>query len=207
MNEPAGPVVWAERSDAASVADHLAAVIGRPAQTVLAVPGGRTPLPIFEALAARDLPWNGTSFGLTDDRMVSADHPASNLGLLRRAFGGTGAKIRALEVGSKPLRYDLVWVGMGEDGHVASIFPNAVDGLPQAPAAVRTIPDPLPPEAPFERVTLTLGAMANCVEMILVIKGPRKRDLVMDALDGRSNLPIGRLLALLPSPLTIYWTP
>jgi 6-phosphogluconolactonase len=73
-------------------------------------------------------------------------------------------------------------------------------------AAVRTMPDPLPPEAPFERVTLPMAALLNTDELILVIRGPEKRALLDAAIRQEHDLPIALLLARLSSPLTIYWS-
>ena len=200
-------VIWAERGDAEAVADRVASVIAQAGAKTLAVPGGRTPVPILKALAARGLDWAGAEVWPTDDRVVSADHPASNFGMLRRTFGGTGAMLRPLEPSARPPRFDLVWLGMGEDGHVASVFPNACDAIPVAPAVAEVTPDPLPPEAPFARLTLTLGALADCGAMILVVSGAGKRAVIEDAIAGRSDLPIARLLRILSAPPTIYWTP
>lgn len=199
--------IWAERGDAGAVADHIASAIARPGAKRLAVPGGRTPAPILEALAARGLDWTGAEIWPTDDRVVPAGHPASNFGMLQRTLGGTGATLRPLEPGMRPPRFDLAWLGMGEDGHVASIFSNVQDAIPLAPAVVEVTPDPLPPEAPFARLTLTLGALADCGAMILVVSGSGKRAVIEDALAGRSDLPISRLLRILSAPPTIYWIP
>lgn len=198
-------VRWSDGGDAA-VADHVARVVDRPERSRLAVPGGATPVPIFEMLAARELPWDRVTIMPIDDRLVPAGHPASNFGLLQRMLGTTGADLEPIEAGVTPDHFDLVWIGMGADGHVASIFPNAVDDLPTEPSAVRTWPDPLPPEAPFERVTLTFDALTDADDMIIVIKGGAKRDVLEEAQAGRNDLPVARLLARRRSPLTVYWS-
>lgn len=200
-------VIWADRGDAHAVADHVASVIARPGAKALALPGGRTPAPILEELAARKLDWMDTHVVPTDDRRVPADHLASNIGLLRRVLGNTGAALHPLHADVRPPRFDLVWLGMGVDGHVASIFPGAVQALTLDSCVLEVTPDPLPPGAPFARLTLTLGALIACDAMIIVIAGAAKRAVVEDALAGRSNLPIAHLLRHLPAPPTLYWTP
>lgn len=189
-------------ADPEDVADRLANVLTR-ADAVVAVPGGRTPLPIFEALAHRDV--RGTVW-LVDDRIVPHDHAASNFGLLSRALGDTSLSLVPLEEGASVPRFDLVWLGMGADGHVASIFPNALDALVAGRTVVRTRPDPLPPEAPFERLTLTIEALANTEAAILVITGNDKRRVLEDALAGTRDLPISRYIKALSAPLTVYWS-
>ena len=144
---------------------------------------------------------------LSDDREVPHDHVASNFGALVRALVGTGATLIPLEAGAVPPRLDLCWVGMGADGHVASIFPNVDLPVDNPPAVVKTLPDPLPPEAPFPRVTLNYAALANGGELILVVRGEEKRAILQRAIAGDSDLPIARLLAAAKGPVTIYWSP
>lgn len=187
--------------DPEAVADHLAQVLNS-AQAIVAAPGGKTPLPILEALARRDV--SGTVW-LVDDRIVPHDHPASNYGLLSRTLAGTELALVALEDGASVPHFDLVWLGMGADGHIASIFPNAMNDLAQGRTVVRTRPDPLPLEAPFDRLTLTLEALADTSEAILVISGEPKRRVLEEALEGLSDLPISRFVARLTAPLTVYW--
>jgi 6-phosphogluconolactonase len=199
-------VTWAEHADDGAVADHLAGIITRPGVTRLAVPGGSTPIPILRCLGQRDLGRAQAELTLTDDRLVPHDHPASNLGLLQRNLHDSPLHLLPLEPGDRPGRFDLVWIGMGADGHIASIFPNQAESLIGGADAQRTLPDPLPPEAPFERVTLPLQALLNADELILVIRGPEKRALLEAALRRDHNLPIAMLLERLSVPLTIYWS-
>jgi 6-phosphogluconolactonase len=195
-------IVWAEHADCGAVADDLAGVITRPGVSRLAVPGGSTPIPILRCLGRRDLGRARAVLTLTDDRLVPHDHPASNYGLLERSLAETPLKSLPLEPGDRPGRFDLVWIGMGADGHIASIFPNEAERLLAGDAAVRTMPDPLPPEAPFERVTLPLQALLDADELMLVIRGAEKRALLEAAIRQDHNLPIAMLLARLSSPLT-----
>jgi 6-phosphogluconolactonase len=199
--------VWAKPADAAAVADRVAGTISRGRPVRLALPGGRTPIPIFEMLKARDLPWEAAELWLTDDRIVPRDHPASNFGLLSHAFGETAATLHPLADGDAPPHFDLVWLGMGADGHVASIFPNLTLAEDGAPAVLRVTPDPLPPEAPFDRLTLNLPALTATDEIILVVSGDEKRTVLEAAIAGERNLPVGRLIARATCPVTIFWSP
>jgi len=199
-------IVWAEHGDSGAVVDHLAGVITRPGLSRIAVPGGSTPIPILQKLARRDLGRAQAELTLTDDRLVPPEHPASNYGLLQRSLDGAALGLLPLEPGDRPGRFDLVWIGTGGDGHIASIFPNDAERLIEGDTAVRTTPDPLPPEAPFERVTLPMAALLDAEELILVIRGQEKRALLEAALRRDHNLPIAMLLDRLAAPLTIYWT-
>jgi 6-phosphogluconolactonase len=201
--------VWADRGDAAAVADHIAGIVApaRSRPVRLALPGGRTPVPIFDMLKARDLSWAATELWPTDDRIVPHDHPASNFGLLSRAFGATAATLYPLIEGATPPRFDLVWLGMGADGHVASIFPNLALPEDGAPAVLRVTPDPLPPEAPFDRLTLNLPALTATDQIMLVLAGDEKRAVLEAAIAGTRELPVARLIARATCPITIFWSP
>lgn len=196
---------WTADGSDRAVADHLAARIRAGARRI-GVPGGRTPAAIFALLAQEDLPWDELHFVLVDDRLVPPDHPASNFVLLANAFAGRPVRIDPLAEGPWSLGpLDLVWLGMGADGHVASIFPGSDVTPDLPPAVVRTRPDPLPPEAPFERLTMTLALLASAAQMILVIRGPEKRAVLEDAIAGRNRLPVAQLLHAAKSPVTIFW--
>ena len=198
-------ISWAARADVEDVADHIAAVIGQKGSHQLAVPGGRTPLPIFETLSRRTLPWGTVSLMLTDDRIVPDRHPASNHGKLSAAFDATAAHIVKLKEGMSVPKLDLVWLGMGADGHIASLFPNMDPQMTGEPKVVQTRPDPLPPEAPFDRITLNLDALVRTREIMLVVRGCDKKRVLDDAIAGKNDLPVARLFAAANCPITIFW--
>ena len=197
---------WAGDGSDAAVANAVAAVVERPGPKTLALPGGSTPAKIFACLARRgDLPWATVTLMPTDERDVPPEHPASNYGTLIRLWGTSGAAVVPLVRGAVPGRFDLVWLGMGADGHIASLFPNSDPDPAASPEIIAVSPDPLPPEAPFARLTLTLSALANAREIIVVIRGTTKRTLIEAAAAGLNDLPIARLLRL--APVTVFWSP
>jgi len=200
------PICWAAKADVESIADHVGAIIKRPGNHWLAVPGGKTPLPIFEILSRRTLPWGMVSLMLTDDRIVPQNHPASNQGKLDAAFDATPAHVAKLEVGSCLPLFDLVWLGMGADGHIASLFPNMEPNAAGTPAIIRARPDPLPPEAPFERLSLNLAALTQAKEIMLVVRGCDKKRVLDEAIAGENDLPIARLFAAARCPINIFWS-
>lgn len=161
----------------------------------ITVPGGSTPFPILAELVTRDLDFGRLAVWPNDDRIVPEDHEASNTGKLRALLEPIGARVVALGEDSAPPRFALTWLGMGEDGHIASLFPNT-DPDPADPARVRRLtPDPLPPHAPFDRITLTMPALLASEALVFVIRGDAKRAVFEGALAGESDLPIARLLA------------
>lgn len=202
-------VTWADHGDAAAVAAHLAAAITREGARRLAVPGGSTPVAIFDKLSTMDLPWSDLTLMLTDDRIVAKDHQASNFGKLTKAFADSDANLIELTDGMTPPRADLVWVGMGADGHIASLFPTMqapVQGDEASPLVVRTVPDPLPSEAPFERLSLNMAALIDTNAIIIVVRGDDKKTILEQAIKEEHDLPIAKLIKTASCPITIFWS-
>lgn len=158
------------------------------------VPGGSTPFPILAELARRPLPWGRISVWPGDDRIVAEEHPASNVGRIRALLEPVGARVVALSEEADPPRFALAWLGMGTDGHVASLFPNTSPRVDDPRRVRRLTPDPLPPEAPFDRLSLTIPALLASDELVFVIRGADKRALFEAALRGENDLPVARLL-------------
>ena len=178
------------------IAEQLATALAATAGPVaIALPGGSTPFPILAELVKHPLGWDRVVAYPGDDRLVPEDHPASNIGKLRALLEPVGAQVMALDRDTAPPHFALVWLGMGADGHIASLFPNT-DPQADDPALVRRLtPDPLPPEAPFDRITLTIPALLACDAMMFVIRGADKRAVFDEALAGAHDLPVARLLA------------
>jgi 6-phosphogluconolactonase len=186
---------WSDADIAAWLADRLKQALAEREGTVaITVPGGSTPFPIFAELAKHDLAWDRLEIWPGDDRCVPADHEASNYGRLAAALAETGAKVVELTEDKHPPHFALAWLGMGLDGHVASLFPNT-DPQVDDPAQVRRLtPDPLPPEAPFDRVTLTLSKLLASETLMFVVRGADKLALFEAAARGENDLPVARLL-------------
>ena len=198
-----------EGADAGAIADWLEARLrGALAKTsgpvAITVPGGSTPFPIMEALAGRDLAWPRLEIWPGDDRIVPDDHPASNTGKIRALFEPLGASVATLTADARPPHFALAWLGMGEDGHIASLFPNTDPQVDDPRAVRRLTPDPLPPEAPFDRLTLTIPALLDSDELLFVIRGEDKRALFEAALRGEHDLPVARLLGAARQPVTCF---
>ena len=196
-------------ADDGAIAGWLGERIGRALSVTggpvaVTVPGGSTPFPILERLAAMDLDWSRVTVWPGDDRQVPEDHPASNTGKIRALMEPTGAEVVALTVMEQVPHFAFAWLGMGGDGHIASLFPNT-DPRPDEPQRIiRLTPDPLPPEAPFDRITLTIPALLDSDELVFVIRGIDKRAVFDAAARGESDLPVARLLAAAHQPVTCF---
>jgi 6-phosphogluconolactonase len=228
---------WWEYDSVDEMADAVAGDIGFIVESavdarneaLLALPGGSTPLPIFAKLADAKLPWKRVTIVPSDDRLVPMDNELSNVRAIARAFLPVGARVIPITADISDYRLagnsadarlqdlhwppDLVWLGMGSDGHTASIFngPDLDDALnaPKARRAVGVMPDPLPKEAPVPRVTLTRSAILAARTILITIRGEEKRALLEQAIEAghSSKLPIGRVLAEVEQPIDIHWCP
>lgn len=228
---------WWEYNDVAELAEAVAGDVGFIIESavearnasLLALPGGKTPVPVFDKLARAKLPWKKVTIIPTDERLVAVQDELSNARLLASSFMKAGARV--VPIGGEnddvdaagniadarlqdlPWPPDLVWLGMGADGHTASIFdgPDLQKALdaPKARRAVGVRPEPLPAEAPVARVTLTRAALLSSRTLIITITGDEKRALLEQAIaDGHSSrLPIGRVLAEAEQPIDIHWAP
>ena len=187
------------------LAAHLSAVLAKAEGPIaITIPGGSTPFPILALLAERKLDWTRIAVWPGDDRIVPEDHPASNAGRIRAALEPLGATVVALVERAQPPHFALTWLGMGGDGHIASLFPNT-DPRADDPLLLRRLaPDPLPPEAPFDRLSLTIPALLNSDALVFVIRGDDKRALFAAARRGANDLPIARVLKAAHQPVTCF---
>jgi 6-phosphogluconolactonase len=170
----------------------------------ISVPGGSTPFPILQTLAKSPIDWRRLTVWPGDDRLVPEDHPASNTGRIRALLEPLGAEVVRLNVMEQVPHFALVWLGMGEDGHIASLFPNTDPQVDERERIIRLTPDPLPPEAPFERVTLTLPALLDSDELLFVIRGAEKRRILEQAIRGDSDTPVARLMRAARQKVTCF---
>lgn len=179
--------LWLEQRLAAALATT-------PGDVAISVPGGSTPFPILKELVRATLTWPRIEVWPGDDRIVAEDHPASNVGRIRALLEPAGARIVPLSEDAEPPHFALVWLGMGNDGHIASLFPNTSPRVNDPEPVRRLTPDPLPPEAPFDRLSLTIPALLTSDELLFVVRGAEKRALFEAAAAGENDLPVARLL-------------
>ena len=182
----------------------VAALAASDGSIAITIPGGSTPFPILARLDPAAVDWSRIVVWPGDDRVVDEAHPASNVGRIRSALESLGATVVALTDGAQPPHFALTWLGMGADGHIASLFPNT-DPQADDPLPVRRlVPDPLPPEAPFARLSLTIPALLDSDALVFVIRGADKRAVFDAALAGEHDLPVARLLRAARQPVTCF---
>lgn len=201
---------------ARAVAAQLAAGLAARGHATLVGTGGRSPGPVYDRLAQVPLPWREITVTLSDERCVPADHPDANLRILReRLLDGPAADARVLPLWPAPrvadvaaaMPFDAVMLGMGEDGHIASLIPGdpGLDAALTTADLLRLVPAGLG-RPPLPRITLTLSALASARSLFLLIAGRTKREVIRRALEGE-DLPVGRLVAQSAAPVRIFWEP
>ncbi|MGZ6037087.1 MAG: 6-phosphogluconolactonase [Phenylobacterium sp.] len=216
------PEIYPDQTSlAGAAADGIAAVL-RHALTQrghasLVGTGGRSPGPVYDRLCRMDLDWAHVAVTLSDERHVDVESPNSNARLLReRLFVGRAAAAQFLPltdyaegVLKKLLPFDAVMLGMGEDGHIASLIPgspvlaNAMD--PKGAALTAESPQGFG-SPPIARITLTLSALLQSRAIFLLIAGEAKRQVVDEAAAG-GDYPVRAILTQDQVPVRIFWTP
>ena len=231
-------VEWWEYDDVEEMAEAVAGDIGFIIESaidargaaVIALAGGKTPLPIYAKLAQAKLDWKRVTIVPGDERIVPLGDPLSNVTAIGKAFIPKGARVIPLVSATAPdykaagraadaLLQDLHWpldlclLGVGNDGHAASIFPGpdydeALNG-PKERRAIGVMPDPMPKEAPVPRVSLTRAAIDSTRALMIAVTGQAKRDVIEAAIEQGplSAYPIGRILADAELPVDIHWAP
>lgn len=188
---------------AAEVADRATAAVAGHGRFTFAVSGGHTPWKMFAALATRDLPWPSITIFQVDERVAPDGDPDRNLTHLRESLGAAGAEVVPMPVTDAdpeaaaqryaellPARFDLVHLGLGPDGHTASLVPGdpvltVTDRLVALTGAYQGRP----------RMTLTYPALARADRLLWLITGADKRTPLRKLLAGDPAIPAGRVEA------------
>lgn len=197
---PDGAAVAAAAADL--LATELAAAVRERGRATLAVSGGRTPLAAFARLAALPLPWDAIDILQVDERCAPAGHADRNSVQLARAFGALAtthsARFHWLPLDSTPdaraaaLAYsatltrlagtppviDVLQLGLGADGHTASLFPG------QTPELVTPFVGLTPPSLGWPRLTLTLPVLSAARRIVWLVTGADKRAPLRGLLEG-----------------------
>ncbi len=209
------------------VAEDLRSAIAERGTASLVVSGGSTPRPFFERLSRRPLAWDRVVVTLADERWVAPDDEASNQRLARRhllvedaaaatlvglktpqATPEAGREACARALAAVPRPFDVMTLGMGGDGHFASLFPDALelgDGLD--PGNDRTCLATRPQAAPHPRMSLTLAAILDSRRLVLHLAGDEKWEVYRRASEPGpvEELPIRALLA--SGRVEVWWAP
>jgi 6-phosphogluconolactonase len=215
----------------------LAAALQERAFASLVVSGGKSPVPFFRRLSEAPLDWRRVQITLADERWVEADDAESNEGLVRREllrqqaahaqFVGLkndaptpqqGAARSWARIEPLPRPFDVVVLGMGTDGHTASLFPGS-PGIAAAldPAAAPACVAMSAPAAPNLRMSLNLAALLQSRRVLLQLDGERKWEVYREAArlaaadDGGpvppQAPPVTAVLRQRTPGVQVYWAP
>jgi 6-phosphogluconolactonase len=204
-----GPAELAEAA-AAWTAERITAAIAERGACYLALAGGETPRRCYERLAQAPygdrLPWRSVFVYWSDERQVPLDDPASNYAMAKAALldhvaipaeqvfplvGDPTPALRRIPVdGQGWPRFDIIHLGLGEDGHTASLFPGS-DALSERRALVGAIHDA--PKPPPDRLTLTLPVLNAARAVLFMVQGASKREALARVLRRDPSLPASRV--------------
>lgn len=205
--------------NAEAVAVQACAMIGEAARVAirergvfrLVMAGGRTPARTYALLADTPQEWNRWELFWGDERCLPVGDaqrnsqmslPSPNLYPISAERGAEAAALSYAQIIADKLPFDLVLLGMGEDGHTASLFP----GFRDSPLPVVAVHDA--PKPPPDRVSLTLSALQNCRQQLILVTGTGKTDALMRWQAGE-NLPIAQVsrndACLLTEKAMITW--
>lgn len=207
------------------VASRLATAIAERGAATLVVSGGRTPQGFFKALAAKPLDWSKVTITLADDRFVPLQHDASNERLVRESLLVDQAKAAQFvslyadyptaeqavaelnqRVASLPT-FDVVILGMGEDGHTASLFPCSAElaqGLADDAADLLATN---PTTAPHQRISFSRRRLQDSRAVFLHLVGESKLQVLKKAAEGDdvSHMPIRVFIKQVQPELTVMF--
>ena len=212
------------------VASNLRAGIAARGHALIGLSGGTTPKRFFQELSTQSLDWKKVTVTLCDDRWVPPSSDRSNEKLLRATLLKNEASVATFQplyvetaapeqglaeveaaIGKLPMPFDVIVLGMGDDGHTASLFPDG-DHLQEAlrtDCTARVLPMRAP-DAPESRVTLTLPALLATRALYLHIQGAQKKsvfDAAMAQTDAKQFVPIRTVLDSSPVTPGIFWCP
>jgi len=215
-----------DMSLADEVSDRLRKSIQDQGQASLVLSGGRTPMGFFHQLSQQVLNWSKVTVTLADERWVDNDHNDSNEKLVKENLlinEAYSAKFLSLKNSaetavageaeleaelSKYGQFTVVILGMGDDGHTASLFPGA-EALPAGLAldSGRSCIAVTPTTAPYERISMTLPRLLNTERLIVHISGQNKQKVLeqANAGDNVEELPIRAILQQTQVPATVFW--
>ena len=239
MTDPAAQrrAHWHPATDAAAMASALSqrlqtlarAAVDARGTAAIGLAGGSTPMAAYAEFAAADMPWQKVRLALIDERFVPLSDNQSNEANIASAFAGIKSRLGAWlglyrnaddiaacaqtageAMQAFGLPFDVTVVGMGSDGHIASLFAESPDYAaamqPDNPGLIAPIR--FAEESKTGRLSMSLQALLKTRHVLICITGDEKREVLQHSLDGSApHYAVARFLAAYQGPVEIYWSP
>ena len=208
------------------IIDNLQEAIQNKGSASLLVSGGSTPKPLFEKLSSFDIPWEKVKIALCDERWIDKNHKDSNEKLVRDSLlVNFAAKAQFISMYQEYLDiedaqdvcsdiyekelfpFDVLILGMGNDGHTASLFPNNIK-LKEALETTKGFCICMKPDtAPYERMSLTKTAILSATNIYLHFEGVEKQNVYKKVLEGASSndMPVSAILNQDKKKIEVYY--
>jgi len=202
----------ASRALAARLAELLAEAEQSSGKASLVVSGGTSPVTLFHCLREKPLPWQAITVIASDERDVAPDHPDRNEAMIRQELLSGAAEqaelISLIPPGEIPDHFDAVVLGMGGDGHTASLFPGSPD-LERALESKNKLENVVVPQLDSQRVSLTPGALLSADAIFFLFFGDDKRRVFEAAMAGDDvhEYPVRAALKQDAAPVAVFWAP
>lgn len=202
----------ASRALSVKLANLLADALETRGKAALVVSGGTSPVALFHHLREEPLDWRNITVVASDERRVAPDHADRNEAMIRRELMQSAAAqaklVSLIPPGELPERFDAVVLGMGGDGHTASLFPGSPD-LERALTSKNPLENVEVPQLGSERVSMTPSALLNSDAVFFLFFGADKRRVYEAALDGTDvrEYPVRVALHQEAAPVAVFWAP
>ena len=223
---------WLTHGLATKIKEATISAIDQHGTASWVLSGGSSPKKLYQALAKDKIPWPQLTCLLTDERCLPDGHTKTNAAMVWRQLLSQHPEVNwvpiwdsaqvsleaALAAGTSRLTgiekpFTCTLLGMGPDGHTASLFPGcnaSIEGLTSDCEQALVYTES--PQYPKKRISLSLPLLLNSEHIILLIMGERKKEVLMEGLEGtkvkqEATLPIHQLIKMSQKPVQVYWSP
>lgn len=200
MSEPNIVLYQDVEEQSVKLSNQIVQILNGAQNPCLVLPGGSSPRSLIAELAQSNVNWNAVRISTTDERCVPTEHEQSNAGQIQKIFQTHGVEANICEMSAVVFPTTVTVLGMGEDGHIASLFPKEKHNQ----KGEKTL-SVIGPKAPRERISFTMDALLETENLLLLVNGAEKRALCESILNGNDqDLPVAKLIQQAGERLTLH---